>query len=312
MLFDLRQGGCYTHGMVKIPSSKAGKIALLIGHPLGHSVSPPMHNAAYKKIHFKCEYFLLDVHPKDLKKALAELKAPHILGFNVTIPHKEAIIPYLDDITKFAQKVGAVNTVQNQKGKLVGFNTDAPGFIESLREDLEYEPKKKSCMILGAGGAGKAVCAALAENHAKKITIYDVDEEKAQKMAEYMNDLYECDIQAVEEEKLQFAIDKATLLVNASPIGMHPKTDATPLSKKIKLHRRHFVYDLVYNPTITKFMSYAKEQNVTKVCGGLGMLVRQGALAFTVFTGHLAPLPVMFKAAKEALGYHVWEHHHRQ
>ena len=93
---------------------------------------------------------------------------------------------------------------------------------------------------------------------------------------------------------------------------MHPKTDAMPISNKIRLHRRYFVYDLVYNPSTTKFMDYARKQNVAKIAGGLGMLVRQGALAFTVFTGQLAPLHDMFKAAKHGLGHHVWSHHHRQ
>lgn len=299
--------------MVKIPAPKGKKIAGLIGHPLGHSVSPHMHNAAFKALGLNDhEYHLIDVAPKDLKKALEGLKAEHVLGFNVTIPYKEAVIPYLDDITKFAQKVGAVNTVQNQEGKLVGFNTDAPGFIESIHEDLGFNPKDRAAVVLGAGGAGKAVCAALAENHTRVIYIYDVDEEKAKNTAEYLNDLYETKIVSVRKDKLQLSLDKSTLLINASPIGMHPHEHDMPVSDKIRLHIRYFVYDLVYNPTETMFMQFARSQNAAKICNGLGMLVRQGALSFSVFTGKQAPLHVMFRAAKEALGHHVWASHHRQ
>lgn len=276
------------------------KTVALIGYPLGHSISPAMHNAAFRQLGLDFEYVPLEVAPDDLAQAVDGLRVLHFAGFNVTVPFKEKVMPYLDDITKLAQTIGAVNTVKNQEGKLVGFNTDAPGFLESLREDAGFDPKGKNCLILGAGGAGKAVAAGLAESHAKAILINDVLEEKAQELAEYLSDNFDSSIQALPLASIPASITKTQLLVNSSPVGMYPKIDGSPLPEDIKLHNKLMVYDLVYNPAETKLLKQAKAAGA-KAVSGLGMLVRQGALAFTVFTGKPAPLEVMFEAAREAL-----------
>jgi len=275
------------------------KTVALIGYPLGHTVSPAMHNAAFRHLGLDYDYVPLEVNPEDLAKALEGLRALHFAGFNVTVPFKEKVLPYLDDITKLAQKIGAVNTVQNQEGKLVGFNTDAPGFLESLREEAGFDPKGKTCLVLGAGGAGKAIATMLAEAHAKSILIYDVLEEKARELAEYLSDNFDSDIQSLPLASIPASLPKTQLLVNSSPIGMLPKVDQSPLPDNIKLHQKLTVYDLVYNPQETKLLKQAKAAGA-KAVSGLGMLVRQGALAFTVFTGKSAPLEVMFAAAPEA------------
>jgi len=275
------------------------KTVALIGYPLGHTVSPAMHNAAFRHLGLDYDYVPLEVNPEDLAKALEGLRALHFAGFNVTVPFKEKVLPYLDDITKLAQKIGAVNTVQNQEGKLVGFNTDAPGFLESLREEAGFDPKGKTCLVLGAGGAGKAIATMLAEAHAKSILIYDVLEEKARELAEYLSDNFDSDIQSLPLASIPASLPKTQLLVNSSPIGMLPKVDQSPLPDNIKLHQKLTVYDLVYNPQETKLLKQAKAAGA-KAVSGLGMLVRQGALAFTVFTGKSAPLEVMFAAAREA------------
>jgi shikimate dehydrogenase len=280
------------------------KTVALIGYPLGHTVSPAMHNAAFRHLGLDYDYVPLEVNPEDLAKALEGLRALHFAGFNVTVPFKEKVLPYLDDITKLAQKIGAVNTVQNQEGKLVGFNTDAPGFLESLREEAGFDPKGKTCLVLGAGGAGKAIATMLAEAHAKSILIYDVLEEKARELAEYLSDNFDSDIQSLPLASIPASLPKTQLLVNSSPIGMLPKVDQSPLPDNIKLHQKLTVYDLVYNPQETKLLKQAKAAGA-KAVSGLGMLVRQGALAFTVFTGKSAPLEVMFAAAKEALAAHT-------
>lgn len=272
----------------------------LIGYPLSHSISPAMHNAAFRRLGLDFEYVPLEVALDDLAKAIDGLRALHFAGFNVTVPFKEKVMPYLDDITKLAQTVGAVNTVKNQEGKLVGFNTDAPGFLESLREDAGFDPKGKACLVIGAGGAGKAVTAGLAESRAKTILIYDVIEEKAQEMADYLSDNFDSTIQALPLASIPASLPKIHLLINSSPIGMYPKIDSSPLPENIKLHNKMTVYDLVYNPAETKLLKQAKAAGANAV-SGLGMLVRQGALAFTVFTGKPAPLEVMFAAAREAL-----------
>jgi shikimate dehydrogenase len=276
------------------------KTVALIGYPLGHTVSPAMHNAAFRHLGLDYDYVPLEVAPEDLAKAIDGLRALHFAGFNVTVPFKEAVMPYLDDITKLAQKIGAVNTVKNQEGKLVGFNTDAPGFLESLREEAGFDPKGKTCLVLGAGGAGKAVAAMLAEAHAKTVYIYDVLNDKAQELAEYLGDNFDAEVKALPAEALPGSISKVQLLVNSSPIGMLPKVDQSPLPEDIKLHKKLTVYDLVYNPNETKLLKQTKAAGA-KAVSGLGMLVRQGALAFTVFTGKPAPLEVMFEAAREAL-----------
>lgn len=274
----------------------------IIGYPLEHSLSPAMHNAAFKKLGLDWEYLPFEVEPKDLGEALKGMRALHMAGFNVTIPHKESILLLLDEVTKLARLIGAVNTVLNQEGKLIGYNTDGAGFIDSLKEDAKFDPKGKKAVVLGAGGASRAVSIMLAEAGAKQITLADILKEKAKDLSEYVNSYFEitCNSAEVNNPSLQKAIDQANILVNASPIGTHPNTAQTPLSEKIKLHPKLLVYDLVYNPSETKLLKIAKESGC-RTCSGLGMLVRQGALAFTIWTGQEAPVEVMRKAAEKAL-----------
>jgi len=278
------------------------KIVGIIGYPIGHSVSPAMHNAAFQKLGLDCEYIPFEVQPEDLKEAIEGMRALHVAGFNVTIPHKEAIVPLLDEVTKLARTIGAVNTVENQEGKLVGYNTDGPGFIDSLREDVNFEPKSKRVVILGTGGAGRAISTMLAEVGVKSLALSDVVEAKARELAEYLSS-YEkvaCRATVIDSSDFQKDLDQADLLVNASPVGMHPKINESPLPEKIKLNPKLLVYDLVYNPAETKLLKIAKAAGC-KNASGIGMLVRQGALAFTIFTGEEAPIETMWQAAREAL-----------
>lgn len=278
------------------------KIVGIIGYPLGHTISPAMHNAAFQHLGMNYEYVPFEVNPGDLEEAVGGFRALHVAGFNVTIPHKETILPLLDEVTKLAKIIGAVNAVENQEGTLVGYNTDGPGFIESLTEDAGLKPKGKKAVVLGAGGAGRAVATLLAENSVKSLTIVDIEENKSRELAEYLGSYFstECHAVSINSTALQTTLDKADLLVNATPIGMHPKIDASPLPDNIKLNRDLLVYDLVYNPSETKLLKLAKAAGV-RTCSGLGMLVRQGALAFTLFTGEEAPVDIMWQAATQAL-----------
>ena len=278
------------------------KVVGIIGYPLGHSISPAMHNAAFKKLKLDWEYEPFEVNPKDLEEALKGMRALHIAGFNVTIPHKETIIPLIDEVTKNARIIGAVNTVVNQEGRLVGYNTDGAGFIESLRADAKFDPKGKSVVLLGAGGAARAVSVMLAEAKARSLIIADIDGEKARSLSDYVGAYFDikCNFVEPNSHELQLAIDDADLLVNATPIGMHPNEKVSPLDKGIKLHKILTVYDLVYNPSETKLLKSAKDAGA-KTCSGLGMLVRQGALALTLWTGKEAPVEVMRKAGLAAL-----------
>jgi shikimate dehydrogenase len=275
------------------------KVVGIIGYPLGHTLSPAMHNAAFLHFHLDYEYVPFEVPPAELAEAVGGLRALHIAGFNVTIPHKEAILPLLDDVTKVAKIIGAVNTVKNQEGRLIGYNTDGAGFIDSLKEDAGFDPKGKKVLILGAGGAARAVAVMLAEANAKALTIYDVQTAKAAALTDYVGSFFEIKTQAVKVLPREFS--GFDLLVNASPIGMHPCTDESPLAKEAGFSPGLVVYDLVYNPAETKLTRAAKAAGC-RAFSGLGMLVRQGALSFTIWTGAEAPLATMFKAAREALG----------
>ncbi|MFH1826512.1 MAG: shikimate dehydrogenase [bacterium] len=279
------------------------KKAFIIGHPIKHSVSPFMHNAAFGERGIDCLYDLKDVKPRDLKKIFEELRQPEVIGFNVTVPHKEAVLPLLDDLSKPAQIIGAVNTVVNENGKLIGHNTDGAGFIESLKEDAKFEPKEKNVVVIGAGGASRAITVMLAEAEIDFLTVTDIQEEKAQELLEYLSSYFQlnCNFAAPNSEELQAAIDRADILINCSPVGMHPKEKENPLSPQIKLHSDLLVYDLVYNPRETQLLKTAKAAGA-QACSGLGMLVRQGALAFTLWTGQEAPVQTMRQAAEKALG----------
>lgn len=278
------------------------KIVGLIGYPLDHSVSPAMHNAVYRQMGLAYEYIPFEVEPEDLPEALAGLRALHIAGFNVTIPHKETIVPLLDEVTKLARVIGAVNTVENQEGRLVGYNTDGPGFIESLREDAGFEPVGKKVVVIGAGGASRAVSTILAEVGVLDLTLSDLMDDKAKLLAEYLGTAFDspCRHASLDSAELRAAIAEADLVVNTSPLGMAPKVDASPLPAETKFKKGALVYDLVYNPQKTKLIKVAQAAGC-RVCSGLGMLVRQGALAFSLFTGEEPPVEEMRLAAEHAL-----------
>ncbi len=274
------------------------KKCFLIGHPLGHSISPAMHNAGYKHLELDFKYSLKDIPPSKLKALSKNLKVENVAGFNVTIPHKEAIMPYLDEITELAERIGAVNTVKNENGKLIGYNTDGSGFIDSIREDGQCEPNGKNVVLLGAGGAGRAIGLSLCDTGVDSLIIHDPIASKLDDLVTYLTDMF--DIKIKKSEDLQEEIDNADLLVNASPVGMHPKVKSCPLPKGIKLNANLVVYDIVYNPEETELLKRAKAANA-KAVSGLGMLVRQGALGFSVFTNQPAPYQIMYQAAYSAL-----------
>lgn len=278
------------------------KIVGLIGYPVSHSVSPQMHNAAFKALGLNFCYLPLSVEPVDLKKAIEGIRALNIVGVNVTIPHKETIIPLLDEVTKLPRLMGAVNMILNQEGKLIGYNTDGGGFVESLKLDAKVNPKGKKVVVLGAGGASKAVSIMLAETRIKSIVITDIIIEKAENLVEYINSHFEIEatVSPLGSKAFQSSINECEILINTSPVGMHPKEDASPLPEKVKIPSGIQVCDLIYNPPETKFLKSAKESGA-KTLNGIGMLVRQGALSFSIFTGKDAPIDVMRSAALKVL-----------
>ncbi len=276
------------------PISGTTKVVGIIGNPIEHSLSPIMHNAAYKALNLDYVYIPMKIEAEDLPKTMDEIRTSNMAGVNVTIPHKENVLPLLDDITELAELIGAVNTIENREGKLIGYNTDGSGFLDSLKQEAHFDPKGKDCVLLGAGGAAKAVSIMLAKEKAKSLLICDIDQEKAQSLVEHLSNNFDVKVSACppKDEKLAKAIKDCQLLINATPIGMHPKIKACPLDEKIKIPENILVYDLIYTPAETQLLQKAKKAGA-KTMNGAEMLVRQGALAFTIFTGENAPLDIM-------------------
>ncbi len=278
------------------------KYVYLVGDPVEHSVSPQMHNAAYKELGLDFEYKLLRTSPSELKATVDKLRGPDTAGFNVTVPHKEAVMQYLDYIDDSAALIGAVNAVKNDNGKLKGYNTDSIGFIESLTRDAGFDPKGKKVLLLGAGGAAKAVAVALCKEGTSEIGITEIDAAKASALAEKLNSSFSTRISPLPDENSlkQFMIN-CDCIVNTTPVGMHPDIGRSPLKDHPPIREGQVVYDLVYNPPVTKLAKIAAKKGA-KAVTGLGMLVRQGAAGFELFTEQVPNIKTMWTAAQEALG----------
>jgi shikimate dehydrogenase len=277
----------------------------LIGWPIGHSVSPAMHNAALAELGLDWRYVGLpvDVEPAGrIEDAVRGLRALGFRGSNVTVPHKQGVMPYLDHLTPAAAAIGAVNTIQVlDDGTLIGDNTDARGFIADL-VDHGIEPAGLRALILGAGGSARAIVFGLAEAGAADITVLNRTPAKAQALVDDMRTAFPtCPIVAGSlPADLHAATDRAALFVNCTSLGMSPQVDGLPWDETVPLHANQIVYDLVYNPWQTRFLEMA-ERAGARAIGGFGMLVWQGALALEQWTGLPAPVDTMKQAGLDAL-----------
>ncbi len=270
----------------------------LFGFPVTHSLSPAMHNVAFNQLNINAIYLPFAVAPEKLKEAVNSIKTFGIQGVNVTVPHKENIIKHLDNLSEDAYIIQAVNTVVNKDGKLMGHNTDGYGFINSLME-MKFNPKDKSFLIVGSGGAARAISINVAKHRAKEIFICDVIEEKAKKLKDYTKSVFSnCYIEAVSPEDLKVLKNRIDILVNATPIGLK-KDDPLVVDKQL-LKRDIFVYDLIYNPAQTKLLALAEKMGLA-CSNGLNMLLYQGALSFKLWTGKNPPVAVMKKALLDAI-----------
>ena len=265
----------------------------LLGYPLGHSVSPPMHNAAFKKLGMPHNYTLLEVQREHLSRVINEkLRIAEFGGASVTIPHKIEVIQYLDKLADSAMRAGAVNSIQHKNGMLIGHNTDALGGVSALTEKYG-DISGSTVVLLGAGGAANALAAELAPKIGK-IIILNRSMERAKDLANRLgeNATYgPLDDQAV--------IETADILINATPVGMHPKTDASPVDPK-RLRSDLMVYDIIYNPQKTQLLKDAEKAGA-RTLGGLWMLVYQGVEAFKIWTGVEPDADTMYNAALKAL-----------
>ncbi|GJM16268.1 MAG: shikimate dehydrogenase (NADP(+)) [Thermodesulfobacteriota bacterium] len=272
----------------------------IFGHPVKHSLSPDMHNSAFSKLGLNSVYVAFDIEPENIGKATDALRVMGIKGINITIPHKQTIIPFLDEVSPDATLTGAVNTVKNEDGKLSGFNTDVGGFLRAIREDLDFSPEDNTLFLIGAGGAARAVLSAFCMNGGAIVYIADILKDKAIELADQFKENFEnIRIETIEMEDKKIVSEKfseADILVNASPAGMDGVgSHDIPLAS---LKKSAVVYDLVYKPQNTKLLTDARDLG-HKASGGLTMLLYQGAESFEIWTGETAPVAVM----KKALGY---------
>ncbi|MGI8855551.1 MAG: shikimate dehydrogenase [Thermomicrobiales bacterium] len=266
--------------------------AVLIGHPLGHSLSPAFQNAAFRAAGIDAQYGLADVLPEHLAATVASLRSGDMLGANVTVPYKQAVIPFLDDLSNDARDLGAVNTIVNRAGRLYGLNTDVPGFSADLREHTVHI-EGETVVMLGAGGAARGVAAALVGMGVARLVIANRTLAHAAAIAARYPGIAD----AITIDGALSAIRDATLLVNATSVGLHD--DETPIDEDAlaQLAPSAVVYDLIYRPTA---LLRAAEARGLRAIDGLGMLVHQGALAWEQWTGQPAPLDVMWEAARTA------------
>lgn len=261
----------------------------LFGQPAHHSQSPVMHNAAFQALNLPFAYAAFEVSPERLPEAVAGIRGLGMRGVNVTIPHKVAIVPLLDEIDPLAKRIGAVNTVVNENGRLIGYNTDGSGYARSLLEETGIQLANQVVVMMGAGGAARAVACTLAEQGVKEIRIINRSRERAQTLVKLLAERVSAVV--VEMEQAERAIQDAALLINTTSIGMFPQVDEMPV-KAEWLHSNLVVSDLIYNPLETKLLKTAKALGC-KIHSGVGMFINQGALAFELWTGKSAPTDVM-------------------
>lgn len=280
-----------------MPTITAG----IIGYSLGHSISPAFQQAAFDYYGMDARYLVWETPADGMAQRIQSLRVFHVLGANVTVPYKEAVCSSLDTLSEAAQCTGAVNTIVNRKGVLEGYNTDVPGFLQALREDGRLDPRGKRVLLLGAGGAARAVAYALSGAGIASLTIANRTVERAEELISCLSIGNKATAIFLKSSGLA-AQDGWDLIVNTTTLGMwhSPGEGQSPLPPGL-IQPHALVYDLVYNPPETPLLREARKAGA-RTLGGLPMLVYQGAESFRLWTGKEPPLEVMFEAARKALG----------
>ncbi len=273
----------------------------VFGYPVKHSASPAMQNAAFESAGLNYIYLSFEVKPEDIGEALSALRILGFRGMNLTIPHKEICLPFLDEINEEASKIKAVNTVLVDSGKLKGFNTDIEGFMKPLVCEKNYQPAGKKIVILGAGGAARAVIFSLLDAGAEEIVIGNRNMDRAGHLSDFMKSLFplsNISRVSISDDSLPDEVLSSSLLVNCTPLGMKGEI---PLDNTECLNPGLIVYDLIYRPVETPLLSIARQRGADTI-GGLGMLVYQGAASFRIWSSIEPPVDVMKKACARAIG----------
>ena len=271
----------------------------VIGSPIEHSLSPAMQNAALCAAGLDFAYIALPVSPEALGDAVRGLRALGFCGFNVTIPHKAAILPLLDEVSEAARAVGAVNTVVQEAGRLKGFNTDVEGFLDAL-EARDFSPQGKAVVLFGAGGAARAALYGLLQAGAASVTLGVRNCEKARPLVQEFGQYGEVRVFDWHEKAFAAAVEEAALVVNTTPLGMAPQTAAMPPVPWEAVRARTFFYDIIYTPQQTEFLARAAALGCPTL-NGEAMLVGQGAAAFSLWTGVKPDFAVMMSALRAVL-----------
>ncbi len=280
--------------------SEEQKIVAIFGFPISHSLSPVMHNAGFKELGLDYKYLPFKVNPSDLKAAVNALRALNFLGANITVPHKETVMEYLDEVTENAFLIGAVNTIENIDGRLIGHNTDCKGFVTALKAAGIKDFKKSRVVIVGAGGASKAACVGLLREGVKHLTIANRTGRKAELLCDNFKGCFckaKITVCPLNDDDLSVVFAECDILVNTTSVGLGGETLKLPLKS---LKEGALVYDMVYNPPKTKLLKQAKKLGHS-IENGLNMLLYQGTEGFEIWTKEAAPIEVMkdalFKSA---------------
>ena len=274
----------------------------IIGYPIQHSISPVFQQAALDYLGIDATYEKWEVTSEEVGDFVTRLRAPDAWGINITLPHKQAVVPLLDEVDEWATTAGAVNTIVNHHGRLIGHNTDGPGFLESLLVETGYDPKGTRALILGAGGAARGIMLALIRGGVDSLVIANRTLERADTLSKLsIENGVNCESVPISGDPLTEAALSADLIVNCTSIGMShgPDEYGSPLSAD-QIPATAIVNDVVYNPLETPLIREAQTAQATTL-GGLHMLVYQGALSFQMWTGQDPPVAVMLEAATKEM-----------
>ncbi|MEG2983439.1 MAG: shikimate dehydrogenase [Peptostreptococcaceae bacterium] len=258
------------------------KIICLIGNPIEHSLSPNIQNYLLNQYDINANYVCFRVEKENLKEAINGVKNLGIQGCNITIPHKVKVMKYLDEVDKNAKLIGAVNTVKNEDGKLIGYNTDGIGFVKSIT-DKGYELKNKKVLIIGAGGACRSIAVELASNGVKTIDIRNRSLENAEIIAGIVCDNFNTKVKYSSDSVTKNDLEKIDIIINTTPIGMDKDKESCPIDNTINVEKHIIVCDIVYNPHETEFIKWGKKNNL-EIVYGRDMLINQAVHSFFIWT----------------------------
>lgn len=270
------------------------RLGCLLGAPVAHSISPMMYNESFRLLGLDCVYLCFDTKNADLKTLVQSLREMNVFGFNLTMPDKERILPYLDDLSPAARMIGAVNTVKNEDGRLIGHNTDGIGYFRSVR-DMDYDVTGGTMTLLGAGGAASSIAIQAALDGVPALHIANRRGRSwanAERLADTINQNTSCHADVIDlsdGDAVRTCLGESSLLTNATSVGMAPHPDASPIADPSWLHPDLLVSDIIYNPRRTRLLADAKAQGC-RTFNGMYMLLYQGEAAFRIWTGQDMPV----------------------